>query len=271
MISQLTQSHAETISEKLNDPFHPQLISLIVTVIIIFALSLTAYIKVKKVKPNEAPKGVALIAEAYIGGIESQLDDTFGNNLAKSRVYILTLGTFLLVGNLTTVLGFEPIVTSYSVPFTLALASWLGIFVCGAVYRKWKYLFQLINPLELVGKVSPLISLSFRIYGNIIGGSTVIFMIYALLGYLVGPTIPGSTSGPLVFFAPIITPALHFYFDLFGSTLQAYIFTLLTAVYWLVESGTAEEEKPKKSLLTKVKTYFNKKTKKVQVEPETVY
>ncbi|WP_324672317.1 F0F1 ATP synthase subunit A [Mycoplasma sp. 888] len=222
----------------------PQMLSLVVTVFIVLIICLVVYFKVSKIKPNEAPKGVALIAEGYVKFIGKTFDDaTGGTQVQNARYYILTLATFILIGNLTAVFGLEPIVTSYSVPLTLALMSWLGIFVCGAVYRKWRYLKSFINPLDLPGKVSPLISLSFRIYGNVIGGSTVIFLFYSFCGWI-WTKVTGS-SNQQFFFGLILSPALHFYFDLFGSTLQAYIFSLLTLVYWTIES-TAGEVKPKK-------------------------
>ncbi|MCU9932045.1 hypothetical protein NWQ34_06635 [Mycoplasmopsis felis] len=46
----------------------------------------------------------------------------------------------------------------------------------------------------------------------------------------------------------ILTPLLHFYFDVFGAILQTLVFTLLTAVYWSLES---ENE-------VSIKKYLNK-------------
>ncbi|WLP85874.1 F0F1 ATP synthase subunit A [Mycoplasma seminis] len=225
----------------------PQLLSLIITVMIILIISIIVYVKVSRVKENEAPKGIAQIAEAYVGMIDNTFDDTTnGDKVQKSRLYIFTLATFILIGNLTAIFGLEPIVTSYSIPFTLALMSWLGIFIVGAIYQKARYLKSFLNPLDLPGKISPLISLSFRIYGNVIGGTTVIFLVYSIFGYL-WTLIPGIGNGnhEWYFLAVLVSPALHFYFDLFGSTLQAYIFTLLTTVYWVVEAGEPSEGKVK--------------------------
>ncbi|RIV16655.1 F0F1 ATP synthase subunit A [Mycoplasmopsis gallopavonis] len=256
----------DEILRHFSDWNQPQLLSLVVTVILIFAMSLTAFIKIKQVKPNEAPKGAAYLAEAYIGMIENQFTETVGERkLQRAKVYILSLGTFLLIGNAVAIFGLDPIVTSYSVPFTLAFASWIGIFATGMIYRKWRYLKAFMNPLDLIGKISPLISLSFRIYGNVIGGTAVIFLIYSMLAGF-GNALPGAQgSSGFVFLAPIIAPPLHFYFDIFGSTLQAYIFTLLTTIYWLVES---EEEEPKPKKKKRIQIL---KTKVSKLQNETVY
>lgn len=239
----------------------PQLLSLLVTVVVILIISIIVYVKVSRVKEDQAPKGVAQIAEAYVCLIDNTFDDTTGGDkIQKSRLYIFTLATFILVGNLTAMIGLEPIVTSYSIPFTLALMSWFGIFIVGAIYQKVRYLRSFINPLDLPGKVSPLISLSFRIYGNVIGGTTVIFLVYSLFGYF-WTLIPGIGAGnhEWYFLALLVSPALHFYFDLFGSTLQAYIFTLLTTVYWVVEASEAEgsnkDKKAKETLSEKAEKW----------------
>lgn len=219
----------------------PQLLSLFVTVLVCIIISLVVYFKVKKVKPDQAPKGVALIAEAYVKGIDSQYENTAGEKLPKAKVYIFTLGTFLFIGNWVVILGLEPVVTSYSVTLTLGLSTFLGIYVVKIVYQKWHMLKNYMNPMNIIGDFSPLISISFRIYGNIIGGATLMFLIYSVCGY-VWTLIPGMSNHEWYFFAPFITPLLHLYFDLFGGLIQAYVFSLLTTIYWVSEAVTPEKK-----------------------------
>ncbi|VEU70311.1 F0F1 ATP synthase subunit A [Mycoplasmopsis glycophila] len=254
--------------EKLKEWAQPQLLSLVVTVLVILILSFLIYFKVKKVKHNKAPTGIAFIAEAYVGVIDKQFHDVVGDKrLQKAKTYIFALATFLLVGNAVAFIGLEPIVTSYSVPFTLALASWLGILASGMIYRKWKYLKAFMLPTDVIGKISPLISLSFRIYGNIIGGSCILFLIYAIFGSIGNAdAIAGKGFGPVTFIASPLTAAFHFYFDVFGSTLQAYIFTLLTSVYWLIESE--QDEKPKAEKRRRILVFKKTFTKK---QSATIY
>ncbi|SYV97631.1 F0F1 ATP synthase subunit A, partial [Mycoplasmopsis edwardii] len=83
------------------------------------------YFKVKKTKADKAPKGIVQIAEAYVGSFEKNFESVAGpEKLKVTKFYILALGTFLLIGNSVVLLGFEPIVTSYSVPFTIAIFTW---------------------------------------------------------------------------------------------------------------------------------------------------
>ncbi|TNK87839.1 F0F1 ATP synthase subunit A [Mycoplasmopsis pullorum] len=218
----------------------PQLLSLVVTIIIIFIISLIVFIKSQQQKANKAPQGTILVVEGYINIFDNTFEDATEGKLKKSRMYLFTLVTFLLVGNLVVILGFEPIATSYSVTFTLGLSTFIGIYVVALIYQKWRIIKKYKNPIDFIGQFSPLISISFRIFGNIIGGSTIMYLIYYLLGYVWQITF--HTSTPFHFFAPVITPLLHLYFDVFGAFIQAYVFTILTIIYRINE---VEEETPK--------------------------
>ncbi|AKF41164.1 F0F1 ATP synthase subunit A [Mycoplasmopsis canis UFG4] len=242
----------------------PQLISLIVTVLIVFVISLLVYFKVKKTKANEASKGIVQIAEAYVGSVEKTFEAVAGPEKLKiTRFYILTLGTFLLVGNAVAMFGLEPIATSYSIPFTLALLTWMGVMVIGSIYGKWKFYRNLLLPTELVGKFSIIVSLSFRIYGNIIGGSSILAIAYITGGILWQKIFSVAPGNEWHFLAIILTPFLHFYFDIFGSTLQAFIFALLTSVYWVSEVSEAPSKKTNSNKKVLFKNWSRKKVEAI--------
>ncbi|TQC51304.1 F0F1 ATP synthase subunit A [Mycoplasmopsis mucosicanis] len=230
----------------------PQLLSLIVTVIIIFIVSLIVFIKIKKhSSPDKAPVPTVLVAEAYVSLLDNSYDDTSSGLLPKARFYIFSLTTFLLVGNMLGLIGLEPLATSYSITFILAAITFIGIYLIGLWYKRFKFFMQYVkNPAEIIGQFSPLISMSCRMFGNITGGAIVMTSIYYLGGYIWGLFIPGPQ---LYFFASIITPWLHMFFDIFGAVIQALIFTILTTIYW-----TGEVD------LTASNARKNKKTKQKQ-------
>ncbi|MGZ9755645.1 F0F1 ATP synthase subunit A [Mycoplasma sp. 394] len=238
----------------------PQLFSLIVTVIIIAIFSLIIFFKVRKQRADQAPKGITQLAEGYLGYIDNSYQETVGDQLPGSRFYIFTLATFLLVGNWVSIIGLEPIGTAFSVPITLAVATWLGIILSGTIYRRWRYYWSIIKaPWDIFGKFSPLISLSARMYGNLVGGSTIIVLIYAMFGYLFKVALGTDNSAFQNIFAIYFTPLLHMYFDLFDGILQALIFTMLTAVYWTIESQSTEPAKKTKNSESR---FFKKFTKR---------
>ncbi len=81
-------------------------------------------------------------------------------------------------------------------------------------------------PLNVVGKIAELISLSFRIFGNIFGGAIIMSVVSGLLYYFVVPI------------------GMYGYFSVFAGTIQAFVFTMLATTYISMEAAeeVAEEE-----------------------------
>ncbi|MCS4537103.1 F0F1 ATP synthase subunit A [Mycoplasma sp. CSL7475-4] len=226
-----------------------QLLSLIFTILIIFVISLIVFIKIKKHKKiNKAPSATQIIAEAYVTGVDNTYDETSSNKLPIARFYIFSLATFLLVGNMLGLIGLEPIATSYSVTFTLAAITFVGIYLVGFWYQRFRFLRRYANPVELIGQFSPLISLSARMFGNITGGAVILASVYYAAGWIWSLIFPGPQ---LYFFATIITPWMHMFFDIFGAVIQALIFTVLTTIYW---SNEVEIKQKKQNIKQKNKT-----------------
>ncbi|MFR2466418.1 MAG: F0F1 ATP synthase subunit A, partial [Clostridia bacterium] len=73
----------------------------------------------------------------------------------------------------------------------------------------------LLTPINLIGEVANPISLSFRLMGNVLAGTIIMALYYGMLPML----------------AYIISPALHFYFDVFAGVLQSFIFVMLSMIY----------------------------------------
>jgi F-type H+-transporting ATPase subunit a len=76
-----------------------------------------------------------------------------------------------------------------------------------------------------MSKFSTLLSLSLRLFGNILSGGILMSVIYQMLGSI-SKMIP--LIGKFNIFGVIIAPVLHFYFDLFSGVMQAFIFITLT-------------------------------------------
>lgn len=229
----------------------PQIFGLMVTVLILVVFSIVVYRKVKKQEINKAPEGILLFAEQYVKGFDNMFQESTEGKIQKPTPYIFTLLSFLLVGNLMGLFGLEGPSESYSVTLTLGLITWIGIYVVGITYQKLKFFKKFLNPVELIGQFSPLISISFRIFGNMIGGSTIMFLLYHVTGWI-WSEIP--VIGEVNLLGPIITPIFHAYFDLFDGLIQALVFTMLTIIYWTLE---AEVPEPKKEKVKKIKTSKN--------------
>ena len=79
-------------------------------------------------------------------------------------------------------------------------------------------------PLNVVGKAAELISLSFRIFGNIFGGAIIMSVVSGLLYYFVVPI------------------GMYGYFSVFAGTIQAFVFTMLATTYISMEAAEEVEE-----------------------------
>jgi F-type H+-transporting ATPase subunit a len=72
-------------------------------------------------------------------------------------------------------------------------------------------------PLNVIGEIAKVVSVSFRLFGNIMGGS-IIILVVSYLSYNL-----------------ILPPLLNAFFGLFVGTIQAFVFTMLTVVYISVQ------------------------------------
>jgi F-type H+-transporting ATPase subunit a len=77
--------------------------------------------------------------------------------------------------------------------------------------------FFFMVPLNLIGELAKVISISFRLFGNIMGGSIIILVVSYLC------------------YSVILPPFLNAFFGLFVGTIQAFVFTMLTIVYISVQ------------------------------------
>jgi len=70
-------------------------------------------------------------------------------------------------------------------------------------------------PINLISEIAVPISLSLRLFANVLSGTVMMALVYGLLGW----------------FATIWPAALHVYFDLFSGAIQTYVFCMLTMTY----------------------------------------
>ena len=170
------------------------------------------------------PSGAQNVMEAYLSGVLAMGADVMGK--AEARRYlplVATIGLFVGIANVIGVIpGFEA--PSAFLDFTLALAlvvfvyyNFEGIRRNGIIsYLKhfmgpvW-WLAWLMFPIEIVSHISRIISLSFRLLGNVKGDDMFLMVILML--------------------APWLLPMIPFALLTFMAFLQAFIFMMLTYVY----------------------------------------
>ncbi|MGL5268692.1 MAG: F0F1 ATP synthase subunit A [Spiroplasma sp.] len=238
----------------------PQLVTIIITTIIIVIISFIYNHKVKKMKSDDEPRGIVLIVELVIKSIEKLVVDIMGAKYKNLTIYLMYLILYILVGNWLAIIGLESQSSVYTVTLSLSLVTFFGIYYIGIRFQKLfffkKYFF---NPLELITQFAPLISLSFRLFGNIVGGSIILTLLYSFTEKI-WSQIP--VIGQVNFLIGGIAPFLHIYFDLFAGSIQALIFGILTIVYWKLEMAVNEKTELEIKLPKKIRKQYQKEESK---------
>lgn len=191
---------------------------------------------IKKSDVMEKPKGLTNIAIILVGMIDNMVIDNTNKTIAKKLApYVGTLAMYLLVCNLFGLLGINSPTANYSVTLSLALITFiLKEATCLKTNGLKNYIGDMFQPIfvfvvpNFFGKIAPLISMSLRLFGNVLSGSIIMTLVYAFSAWL-SSLIP--VIGQFNFMGPIIAPVLHAYFDVFAGCIQMFIFITLTQVY----------------------------------------
>ena len=202
-----------------HDPVWLILSHAVLAIVIIFALARSATSKMQLV-----PTGSQNILEAYLGGVLSMGSDSMGeDNARKYLPLIATLGLVIVVSNLIGIVpGFES--PTGNINFTLSMAlivflyyNYVGITKNGFI-NYFKHfagpvpaLAPLMFPIEIVSHLSRIVSLSFRLFGNIKGDDLFLLVLLML--------------------APWLLPLPAFFLLFAMAFLQGFIFMILSYVY----------------------------------------
>ncbi len=180
--------------------------------------------KIASTTMKAVPGGAQNFMEAFIEGAISMGKDTIGEEKARQYLpLVLTVGLFVLISNLIGIIpGFESPTSNINVTLPLALVVFIyynyeGIRVNGV--KKYFAHFMgpvpalapLMFPIEILSHVSRIISLSFRLFGNIKGDDLFLAVLLML--------VP--------FFAPLPAYVLL----TFSALLQTFVFMILIYVY----------------------------------------
>ncbi|MBB5182399.1 FoF1 ATP synthase subunit A [Catenisphaera adipataccumulans] len=217
----------------------PQSILVWFALCIIFAVFFyVAGKRIDRADPAKASKGLVYVAEEML----NLAIYVTGNNL-KDKVYhyLPVFGTLLFMmaaANLVGLLGWQNPTSNVSFNGTLAICVFLttqyhGIKKGGLVNRLKELAepFWFLFPLNIIGELAPVISLTMRLFGNMLAG----YLITALVYTLMANTMPFGILG----FA--VTPFLHMYFDIFSGCIQSFIFFTLSS-YFIGQQVADQEE-----------------------------
>lgn len=240
--------------------YYSVITSIIIIFLFLFVISLLYFWRIRKLDPKKPPCGLVLLVFLYIGFIKNLVTEIMGEKFTKLTPYIATLFAYIALSNLISLIGFENPTAFLSTTVSLGIITVFGSLFFAIKYQKvafllrflWKFSVKgkkgkviipfLLNPFEIVSIISPLMSISLRLWANIFGGNLIILMFYAipLVFFKINP-LTNPSSSPVLIFAVFAIP-LHAYFDLFIGLIQALIFSMLTLSYWSNETIIGAEQ-----------------------------
>lgn len=195
-------------------------IFLVMLTLIIF--SIIANVVIRKADPKKAPGAflnfIELIVESVDNLTLSSMGEKHGGKFAN---YIGTLFAFILLSNISGLFGLRSPTADYGTTLCLGLITFTMIHYNGFKHQKFGHITALFKPailapINIIGEIATPISLSLRLFGNVMSGTLMLALVYGL--------IPRGLN--------LIWPAfLHGYFDLFSGAIQSYVFCMLTMVF----------------------------------------
>ena len=180
---------------------------------------------------TEVPGAFQNVVELIVEMLDGMVGGVMGRQAVRFQNYIGTIFIFILFSNISGLLGLRPPTADYGVTFALGIITFTLIH-----FNKFKYQkvsgelkglcepWPIWAPINIISDLAVPISLSLRLFANVLSGTAIMALIYALLSKV----------------AIIWPAALHVYFDLFSGAIQTYVFCMLTMTYIADACNTGE-------------------------------
>ena len=208
-------------------------VCVLIVILVLVGFAIAANIAMKKAQ--EIPTGFQNVVELIVEKLDGMVSGTMGKHANKFRNYIGTVFIFILFSNLSALLGLRPPTADYGVTLPLALVSFFLIHYNTIKYHTPKEIWvdkcspmppwlPLWMPINIIGDIAVPISLSLRLFANVLSGVVMMALVYGLIGK----------------FALIWPAFLHVYLDIFSGAIQTYVFCMLTMTYLSNAIGDAD-------------------------------
>jgi F-type H+-transporting ATPase subunit a len=223
-----------------------------ITLLVATILLMVAAVLISK-NLKKRPGRFQVIVEKLVTMLYGLVESTMGKHNLKFAPYI---GTLFLSSIVCTLLGMTQVLRSATADLSVTLA-W-ALVTTGMVWYSniknfgfvaWLKGFTepivVMTPMNIVSEIAQPISLAFRHFGNVVGGSVLTALVYTALGGLTSILfgwLPGFL-GEIPFLQVGIPAFLSVYFDLFSGFVQALVFSLLTMVYVGAANPPPSEDK----------------------------
>ena len=173
-------------------------------------------------KATEVPGTAQNAAEIIVDLLDGVVKGGMGKSAYKFMNYIGTMFIFILICNISGLFGLRPPTADYGVTLPLGLITFVLIHFNKFKHQKVSGVIKglcdpwpIWAPINIIGDIAVPISLSLRLFANVLSGTVMMALVYGLLSVI-------AIGWPAV---------LHVYFDLFSGAIQTYVFCMLTMTY----------------------------------------
>ena len=205
----------------------------VIMALLVLLISCILFPLVSRSLRRDNPGHFQQFLELVISGLKGLMDDVIGHGASKKFLYIIgAFASFIFISNLFGLFFFlQPPTSNLNTTIALAIVSFLYFNYQGIKTQGlWHYikhfagpvavLAPLMFPIEIIGNLARMLSLSMRLFGNIMGEHT--------------------ATGIFMGMMPLVIPWPMMALGLFGAVLQTFVFIMLTMVY--IGGATATEE-----------------------------
>ena len=195
-------------------------VGMIIITALFIVLGLVAHHRMKNAE--EIPGTLQNILELIVEMLDKLVHTNMGKNAGKFANYIATLFLFVLISNISGIFGLRSPTADYGVTLMLALITFAMIQFNGIKHQKLGHftaLFKpipLLFPINLIGELATPLSMSLRLFANMLSGTIILALWYGLIPIFLKIGVPAF---------------LHVYFDLFSGCIQTYVFCMLTMIF----------------------------------------
>lgn len=207
---------------------------------------------IDKAEPLEKPKGILVPVLWGVEIVYNMVKTNVGEKYADALTpYIITLWVYIFISNIISLFGLSSPTANLSVTLLLAFITWVLIQITefrfqgvGGYFHSFLEPIPVMLPMNIFGKFSTMVSMSLRLFGNILCGGIMMQLVYSFCQFISNKLVGLFTHSGITafnFIAPILSPLLHAYFDLFAGFIQTLVFVTLTVV--LIGNDIPEEIK----------------------------
>lgn len=179
---------------------------------------------------------------SFIQAFKDMTTQTLGFFSFKHFSFVTALFVYIVLCNsISLIPGAEEPTRNLNTTLALGLISFCYVqYYAITAHGFWSYIkeyfapFFVMLPLNVVGKFASIISMSFRLYGNIFGGSTIAAIYFSMLYGSPMLEAIGALSG--------INLVVLLFFGLFEGVIQAFVFAMLSITYLSIAISHEEPE-----------------------------